>query len=163
MNCTNCGAAMDLLSDRGYFYCRYCGSFHVPESVESEGAIVTGPAGQPIACPVCSAALSAATLEGSPVLACGTCKGMLMFLGTFGRVVEARRAREARTVVPGAIKPFDVPRELACPSCGGAMLTHPYYGPGNVLIDTCEPCNLLWLDPGELTRIGQAPGRDRSS
>ncbi len=130
MNCTNCGAAMDLLSDRGYFYCRYCGSFHFPESAESEGAVITGPAGQPAACPFCARDLSAAVLEGFQVRACAQCRGMLMPRGTFGRVVEARRARESRTVVPGPMKPFDAPRRLTCPSCGGAMFTHPYVRAG---------------------------------
>ena len=32
------------------------------------------------------------------------------------------------------------------------MSTHPYYGPGNVIIDSCETCNLVWLDFGELKR-----------
>ena len=162
MNCSNCGAGMELLSERGYFFCRYCGSFQFPEPADNEGAIVTGPAGQPAACPSCTRELSAAVLEGCKVLACAGCKGMLMPRGTFARIVDARRAREPRTIVPGAIRPFDLPRHLTCPSCGGDMMTHPYYGPGNIIIDTCERCNLLWLDPGELTRIAQAPGRDRS-
>lgn len=41
------------------------------------------------------------------------------------------------------------------------MATHPYYGPGNVVIDTCEDCNIVWLDFGELSQIVDAPGRDR--
>ena len=28
---------------------------------------------------------------------------------------------------------------------------------GNVVIDTCEPCGVNWLDPGELRRIAVAP------
>jgi Zn-finger nucleic acid-binding protein len=38
---------------------------------------------------------------------------------------------------------------------------HPYYGPGNVVIDTCSRCDLIWLDFGELKQIADAPGRDR--
>jgi Zn-finger nucleic acid-binding protein len=37
------------------------------------------------------------------------------------------------------------------------METHSYCGPGNVVIDSCEPCSLNWLDHGELARIAQAP------
>jgi Zn-finger nucleic acid-binding protein len=29
------------------------------------------------------------------------------------------------------------------------------------VIDTCIPCGLLWLDPGELRQVIDAPGRDR--
>jgi Zn-finger nucleic acid-binding protein len=37
------------------------------------------------------------------------------------------------------------------------MDTHPYGGPGNVIMDTCEHCSLNWLDYGELQRIVRAP------
>jgi Zn-finger nucleic acid-binding protein len=37
------------------------------------------------------------------------------------------------------------------------MLAHPYGGPGNLTIDTCERCGVNWLDPGELRRIAMAP------
>ncbi len=36
------------------------------------------------------------------------------------------------------------------------MDVHPYYGPGNIVIDTCADCGLMWLDHGELTRVEQA-------
>jgi Zn-finger nucleic acid-binding protein len=41
------------------------------------------------------------------------------------------------------------------------METHPYYGPGNVIIDSCGECDLVWLDFGELKQISDAPGGDR--
>jgi hypothetical protein len=43
------------------------------------------------------------------------------------------------------------------------MEVHPYYGPGNVVIDSCSACDLIWLDHGELKQISDAPGRDRGS
>ena len=54
-------------------------------------------------------------------------------------------------------------RELSCPKCGKRFETHPYYGPGNVVIDNCASCDLLWLDFGEIRQIVDAPGRDRGS
>jgi len=44
-----------------------------------------------------------------------------------------------------------------CPNCGVQMVTHPYGGPGNVILDTCEHCSLNWVDYGELQRIVRAP------
>jgi hypothetical protein len=41
------------------------------------------------------------------------------------------------------------------------MDVHPYFGPGNVIIDTCGKCDLVWLDFGELKQIEEAPGQDR--
>jgi len=36
------------------------------------------------------------------------------------------------------------------------MDTHFYAAAGNVVMDTCEPCCLHWLDHDELARIAQA-------
>jgi Zn-finger nucleic acid-binding protein len=33
------------------------------------------------------------------------------------------------------------------------MDTHPYFGGGNAVVDTCERCGLIWLDAGELPII----------
>jgi len=43
------------------------------------------------------------------------------------------------------------------------MENHLYLGPGNVVIDTCNSCNLIWLDYGELNKVVNAPGKDRGS
>jgi Zn-finger nucleic acid-binding protein len=37
------------------------------------------------------------------------------------------------------------------------MDAHFYAGPGNVVMDSCEVCDLNWLDHGELSRISRAP------
>ena len=41
------------------------------------------------------------------------------------------------------------------------MDTHPYYGPGNIVIDNCPACHIIWLDAAELKAIQEAPGSDR--
>jgi Zn-finger nucleic acid-binding protein len=41
------------------------------------------------------------------------------------------------------------------------MDTFQYNGPGNIVIDTCHPCDLIWLDYGELHKVVNAPGSDR--
>jgi Zn-finger nucleic acid-binding protein len=43
------------------------------------------------------------------------------------------------------------------------MTTDPYSGPGNVVIDSCAACDLIWLDFGEMRQIVDAPGGDRGS
>jgi len=74
----------------------------------------------------------------------------------FVPVIEAVRAHEepARALSPRQQTPGD--RTIACPGCGMPMLSHFYGGPGNIVLDTCEPCRLNWLDPGELRRIARA-------
>jgi hypothetical protein len=43
------------------------------------------------------------------------------------------------------------------------METHPYYGPGNIVVDTCSECGYLWLDHGEITRVENASFVRRST
>jgi hypothetical protein len=43
------------------------------------------------------------------------------------------------------------------------MDTHPYYGPGSFVIDSCVPCDVVWLDYGEIELVANAPGRHRGS
>ena len=43
------------------------------------------------------------------------------------------------------------------------METHPYYGPGNIVVDTCSECGYLWLDHGEMTRVENASFVRRST
>jgi Zn-finger nucleic acid-binding protein len=40
------------------------------------------------------------------------------------------------------------------------MDEHLYGGGGNVNVDSCEACGVLWLDRGELSGIVAAPDRD---
>jgi hypothetical protein len=51
----------------------------------------------------------------------------------------------------------DLKRTVQCPRCHRRMDTHFYAGPGNVIVDSCADCSLIWLDRGELTRIVHAP------
>src|SRR5262245_3270366 len=165
MNCRNCGGAMELFASRGYFFCRYCGSFHFPETTGADGIRVLGPTTSPMSCAVCSKPLASALLdEMFPVQYCSNCRGALMARRDFATVVQKRRAWATDT--PGPPVPLntaELTRKLTCANCAKPMATHPYYGPGNVVIDSCEPCELIWLDFGELRQIVAAPGKDRGS
>jgi Zn-finger nucleic acid-binding protein len=162
VNCQHCGAPMKLFRERGYFFCEHCGAFHFPPA-SSDGVRLLGEAHEGMACPVCRAPLLLATLDDRyHGYRCGTCRGMLFLRSSFRQAIQSRRARALEPADP----PRQLPREelarrLACPRCAQPMHTHPYYGPGNTVIDTCEPCDLIWLDPGELEQIIHAPGRDR--
>lgn len=156
---------MELFASRGYFFCRYCGSFHFPESAGHDGIKVLGPSEASVACVVCGKPLAAALLDGAhQVRYCGNCRGVLMARTAFAAVVGKRRAWA--TDPPGPPVPFnpaDLERKIRCPACKERMATHPYYGPGNVVMDSCPACDLVWLDFGELKQIVSAPGRDRGS
>jgi Zn-finger nucleic acid-binding protein len=165
MNCRNCGGAMELFASRGYFFCRYCGSFHFPDSAGDDGIKVLGASEGSLSCIVCDKPLSAALMDGAhPVRYCSNCRGVLLARTAFAAVVQKRRAWA--TDPPAPPVPFnaaDLDRNVRCPACKVRMTTHPYYGPGNVVMDSCAACDLVWLDFGELKQIVGAPGSDRGS
>lgn len=156
---------MDLVAARGYFFCRYCGSFHFPETAGSDGVRVLGDREHPLSCPACGKSLAAGLIdETHRTEYCRNCRGILLSRKAFAAVVEKRRAWA--TDPPGPPVPLnrkELDRIVICPSCKAKMAVHPYYGPGNVIIDSCEACALIWLDFGELRQIVNAPGRDRGS
>jgi Zn-finger nucleic acid-binding protein len=83
---------------------------------------------------------------------------MLISMEKFLPLVEHLRALRDR---PAAFVPSPehegAARNLHCPLCDHVMDDHPYGGPGNVIIDSCESCSVVWLDRGELRRIVVAP------
>jgi Zn-finger nucleic acid-binding protein len=165
MNCRNCGGAMELFAARGYFFCRYCGSFHFPETTADDGIRLVSDNPDASTCPICDKALASAMLdETHAVRYCRNCRGVLIPRRGFAGVVQHRRAWATGTPGPPVpINPDDLQRKVRCPVCKTPMMTHPYYGPGNVVLDSCETCELVWLDFGELKQIVDAPGRDRST
>ena len=93
MNCQNCGGAMELFASRGYFFCRYCGSFHFPETKAEDGIRIVGDTAQAVACAVCSKPLTSAILdETHPIRYCLNCRGVLIARRSFAGVVQRRRA-----------------------------------------------------------------------
>jgi Zn-finger nucleic acid-binding protein len=110
------------------------------------------------ACPACQTLLSDGTIQNKSVLYCTKCRGLLVAIDIFLPLVEFLRA--LRPPAGSNIEPrddSDADRKLTCPMCYGTMEGHPYGGPGNVNIDTCEHCSVVWLDHDELQRIVVAP------
>ncbi|HSC28847.1 MAG TPA: zf-TFIIB domain-containing protein [Vicinamibacterales bacterium] len=163
MNCLNCGGAMQLFATRGYFFCRYCGSYHFPETAVDDGVRVLSESPQNLQCPACAGRLSTALLDPAhPVHHCRTCRGVLMPRGTFADVVRVRRAwAQGPPAAPVPLQQDELRRSVLCPVCRKSLTTHPYLGPGNVVIDSCDSCDVIWLDFGELRQIVNAPGKDR--
>jgi Zn-finger nucleic acid-binding protein len=161
MNCENCGAPMTVYPNRDYFTCEYCGSFHIPAESE-EGVRVLDQTSEEIGCPVCQTTLHHAKIEKFRVYHCPNCHGNLAGQDTFVNIIKYRRSRAVGLAdIPQPLDPAELERETYCPLCAQLMSTHPYYGPGNIVIDLCLKCRVLWLDHGELGKVVDAPGRDR--
>jgi len=162
MNCPNCGATMELVGGRNYFFCSHCGTFHFPDAGADGVRVLEKDAGN-AQCGVCQKPLSSAVLPtGLTVRYCENCRGILLTRAHFAEAVASQRAwASSPPVMPAPLDRTALQRSINCPGCSREMSTHPYYGPGNVVIDTCERCDLVWLDFGELQQIVNAPGLDR--
>jgi len=132
--------------------CEFCGSFVLPDKTE-DGVVVIGGPGQR-SCPVCDQPLVEAAIERKPVEHCTRCGGVLCDRRTFTVIIERLRARQAGPKLePEPIDRSELERKLTCPGCAQGMELHPYYGPGNVLVDSCDACHVVWLDKGEIATI----------
>lgn len=161
MNCSNCAAPLDWQPGRTLLQCAHCHSYRQPLN---EPELVNRLEWQGVTtehnCPTCHEALEAATLDGLPAAGCRSCAGVLLHDDVFAQVVRSRRASYRgveRLAAP--LDPELLEREIVCPGCRQPMEVHPFYGPGNQIIDSCLPCGLIWVDSGELAAIEQAPGR----
>jgi Zn-finger nucleic acid-binding protein len=163
MNCENCGAAMQLVESRRYFRCLHCATFHFPEPVEKEGIRIVGHTEDAPRCPVCGDRMDHAVIDKDfPVSFCGKCRGVLLPRASFARIVNGRRSWTSDPpVIPPPMDRAALDRPLICPMCAARFSTYPYSGPGNVVIDNCIACDLIWLDFGEMRQIVDAPGKDR--
>ena len=162
MNCPHCGAPMILFRERDYYFCEHCQNYHFPK-INAEGLRVLGENPEGITCPRCRILLSLITYDDFfQGYQCPQCRGLLCNRTTFREAIDFHRSR-AKTP-PEPFSTFDggeLERETYCPSCQKKMETFQYQGPGNIVIDTCHACDLIWLDYGELHKVVNAPGRDR--
>lgn len=158
MNCPGCGAPLRLEEGKDYLTCGYCRNMHFPEPNADGVRLLGKPATQ--TCPVCAIPLQHAAAGGQRFLSCGQCRGTLVTMPVFVALIDELRAEHNHSSMP--VAPFgkrDLQRRIRCPQCHEMMDTHPYLGPGHIVIDSCSACYLNWLDYGELQRILRAPDR----
>ena len=140
----------------GSFTCDYCKSLYVP-GVNDEGVSELDELPDRL-CPICAIPLWNATLQGVHIWSCKHCRGMMIPMGAFQDLLEQTRESDpGAEIPPSAPDPRDLERRIDCPVCRRHMDAHVYFGGGNVVIDSCEQCELNWLDHGELMRIARAP------
>jgi Zn-finger nucleic acid-binding protein/DNA-directed RNA polymerase subunit RPC12/RpoP len=162
MNCPHCGAPMILFRERDYYYCEHCQSYHFPKQ-DQEGLRVLGENPEGIPCPHCRDLLHLITYDDFfQGYQCPKCQGLLFNRTIFREAIDFRRSRIKTSPEPFShFNPDELDRATYCPSCQKKMETFQYNGPGNIVIDTCHPCDLIWLDHGELRKVVNAPGKDR--
>jgi len=155
MNCPSCGAAMRLNTDEDHLKCDYCKTIFFPDKNDEGVGVLAIASEEP--CPICAIPLMHAALSKIRIRYCTRCRGMLIAMGKFIALVEELRDGDPGTMIAPTPDPHDLHRKINCPHCHRRMDTHFYNGPGNVIIDDCDHCELNWLDHGELMRIVRAP------
>lgn len=160
INCQNCAAPLAAASCGSRLECGFCGSLQSLPASRLDECVV--PLGQQTEhnCPVCRQSLVEAIIGDGEGEFCEVCRGILVQADDFRKIIQQRRADYSGVdSTPTPIAPAALKRIVNCPDCDIRMDVHPYYGPGNTVIDSCRECDLVWLDSGELTAIERAPGR----
>lgn len=157
MNCPSCGAPIAPRPDTAGFQCDYCHAVFFPGE-EDDGVQVSGDPSDPNRnCPLCRVPLVKASIAKVPLLYCTECHGLLLPMQVLQSLIDELKAGPRKPAVQDPPDHADLKRTIQCPGCSRRMDTHFYAGPGNVIVDTCADCWLLWLDRGELMRIVHAP------
>lgn len=157
--CPACGAPITPKPDTEGYKCDYCHAVFYPGEEEDSVVVSTAPANSSssLECPICRQPLVAAAIARIPVQFCSECRGFLLPMNALPSLIEARKADVCKPAVQTAPDHADLQRSVQCPQCHRRMDTHFYAGPGNVILDSCSSCFLIWLDRGELARIANAP------
>jgi len=125
---------------------------------DQNGVLTARPAH--IACPRCRKVLVIGDLSGCQFAGCPDCKGMLFQKEVFANLIRHLRSMSsADPFPPTPMNASELAVRRLCPTCGEALETHSYAGPGNAVIDSCFPCAIVWLDATELNRLVRAPGK----
>ncbi len=159
-NCPACGAPLTIRPDTEGYQCSYCHRVFFPGQDDEHVEVSAISPGQNLNCPVCYQPLVDGTLAKTAVLYCTQCRGFLMPMGLLADLVAELRASSNQDAVQTSADRDDLKRVIQCPRCNRRMDTHRYAGPGNVVVDSCDNCSLIWLDQGEITRIAHAPDED---
>jgi Zn-finger nucleic acid-binding protein len=161
LGCTNCGAPLTPSTSGRFLVCAHCGaSAALPPAAHTDDRVAPLGCALEASCPTCGGTLVEGLMDGFGVGHCPDCRGVLLAGEDFADIVRSRRASYRRAdAAPVPLEPLELQRRVDCPRCHTPMDVHPYYGPGNTVIDSCRACGLVWLDQGEIARIERAPGR----
>ncbi len=155
ITCMSCGAPLTPVANKDFFLCSYCGAYYFPDSTQDGVKILGGPG--TMVCPVCKIALVTAMVEDIHLQACPKCRGVMIPQNQLALIVRILRSTSQKIEAELPLNKADLDPVRYCQTCGNRMDSHPYGGGGNVVIDVCEICAVVWFDYGELKRVITAP------
>ena len=162
MNCNNCGATLELDPSNGMLQCHYCCSQQMASGdLRSLDDIITSESTTGIFCPCCmdERQLQHGMLEKTRIAFCSECFGFLVDSQSMGQLLRNRRKEySGADDDPIPVDRDSLARVRNCPRCEQRMETHPYHGPGNAVLDSCNRCKMIWLDNGEFSQLIRASG-----
>ncbi|OYP29868.1 zf-TFIIB domain-containing protein [Rhodopirellula sp. MGV] len=162
MQCQDCHEEMRWISNRNHHRCLSCDTYVFASELDDPAEPLERLGQAPgVACPKCHVPLEFANLHGKwRVCLCTRCRGYVIEKGCLATIIhEKRMAYQGEDAAPTPMDPRELDGQLDCPACLEAMETHPYYGPGTVVINSCNGCGVAWLDHWELAAIIRAPGK----
>lgn len=155
MNCKQCGAPMNVEENQDFFHCEYCGSYDFPDANQDGVALLDETS--PYACPTCRKPLVSAIVNTVHIFACPNCRGNLIEQSKMLPILrQAQTLDSASKEQNQRVDESERSRIAICPSCQNLMSVYPYGGPGNIMIQGCEQCQMIWLDFGELSKVARA-------
>ena len=159
--CPKCSNAMNQVHGQTHHHCAGCNTFAFDKAIDEtlEPIKATGTETD-FTCPKCvTTNLEVGTIAETQAAFCGNCRGYVIDSGSFGFLATSlRQAYKGPDDKPVLIDQKALNESVNCPACLTKMHAHPYYGPGNSVINSCSECKLTWLDHGELSTIIRAPG-----
>ena len=107
-------------------------------------------------CPRCKVPTSRVEYEGASVRMCGRCGGYWVTQIALKAIAHRRDTEFTEAVKERFLQLADESNStepLMCMSCGKFMVKDQFKDWDDIVIDRCEKCGGIWLDPGELQKI----------
>ena len=164
MLCKHCQTDMRLIAARERFICDTCQHSepkNPPEPPPRQDVIKPLGNKTSFLCPSCDQVqLETGLIQRTEVAYCCQCNGFVIDRASLGDLVELLRSRYSDIEdQPAPYDASELDRKDACPACSGTMEAFVYCGPGNVVLTSCDTCQLSWFRDKQLDRIVRAPGQ----
>lgn len=164
MNCKHCNLSMKLIEKSNRYLCETCQHSQPAVAVvppSSNSSIKSLGETSDLLCQACDdTPLTLGLIHKTEVCFCSSCHGFAIQRGALADLVEDLRSLyEGPDNAPIPIDQKQLGSRLNCVGCQFPVETVAYNGPGNVVIASCDSCEISWINDGDLDRIVRAPGR----